>query len=509
MRKDMMILFCLASGMAAGCSKDVPEVRLSEAETSSGGTTTLTRRVFSSRAALEKFVGKLEEEISESSGGEDWIRTKSGREWPMFLEYPEPDILDDPILSVDCGALGNTKGDIGEGGSDAITRDIYRRAGYDSLVPNPAFAAAFNRRCEIQVGDTIYKVAPSGTYKMHKSSYTIFERRYAMLEQPIDESAMPLPVATDNPGEEQVVEVSPGVYRLNTFVTKGAAWKFEPPQKTIPPAYYELPGEPGPYKLANYDWTKSKIYSPGAYTWFGKLLESLFGSNSRHHAYLHDEARIRAGLYDYNYFIYRECGATVKFQRKYGLSWRQEPADELFLGWKNIVFKTTYKTPLPDALKSSPKLLAKSVQAQLPLIGSEGPTAYILGLELSSSQLDAIKGYAAGQIYDFLRGKLGSSVDLSSQLCFNVFADKCVYTILVGGFKLQRNKDRFVKIFDKGWSFSMPKVDALNLPSWENMAMNTIKGLLGSRPSSTLVHAEVGAAAHADSRSIGMRFLKK
>ena len=54
----------------------------------------------------------------------------------------------------------------------------------------------------------------------------------------------------------------------------------------------------------------------------------------------------------------------------------------------------------------------------------------------------------------------------------------------------------------------MPKVDALNLPSWENMAMNTIKGLFGSRPSSTLVHAEVGAAAHADSRSIGMRFLK-
>lgn len=462
--------------MAAACSKsEAPE---SPQET----TNEIPRRWFPSGRMLRQKIAQIEMMLETDSGQEHFVRTKSGESWPLFEEFDVSLLSKDPILKAE---LGNSLFKTKDGGfPSGLT--LYELAGYDTLVPNRALAALLNVRGEVQVGDTIYKISPKGTYFFHENLYDDFVAEYHSPEAPI---------------------TTPGIYSEPTFNTYTGPGTRAP---VTPAPGYDIPaGEP--YYLTGYDWSSSRVYDISAKTWLGKLFESFFGSNKRQHAYFNDNSRIRAGLYDYNYVIYRECGATVRFQRKYGgFAWLQQQADELFLGWKNIIFKTKYETPLPAELRkcSGSKLLAKDVQRRLPFVDETGPTAYLLGLDITSEQIKKFIGFSSKQIFQFLKSKLGSNVDLSGQKCFNLFTDKEVYTVFLGGFKIGRNTGRFVKVFDKSWLFSMPEVNMLNLPSWESSAMRLLASLFGNKPQTRLVHAEVGAAGYADGRLKGMRFVK-
>ena len=492
MRNTILFLPWLLAA-AAGCSKIISpqespgDVSLSPVK--------VNRRVFQSPTTLEDEVSLVGRQMEAAEDEHQLIRSKRANDWPLFANFNEAEAEEDPILKVDC----NIDAPSGKAGDYPASLSYYERAGYDTLVPNKAFAALLNKRGEFQVGDTIYKISPTGTYAFHKSEYDNFLENYGDFEKSVG-----LRPAEDNTR----LEVCKGIFNYPTFAQN--SWK--PQEETsypMTPGYPVESDEGGPYHIAGYDWGQSKVYSMTAGTWLGKLLEGLFGCNTRHHAYFNDKSRLRAGLYDYDYIVYRECGATATFQRKMSIYWLQFPADELFLGWKNIILKTSYKTPIPNELKNNTRLLAKDVNGELPFVGSTGTTAYILGIEIPAAQIKKLVGYTANQLYNFLKGKLGSTVNLSAQACYNLFTDKEVYTIIPGWFKLKRNHDRFVKIFDKSWAFSMPNINLLNLPSWESYAMRTLKSLFGSKPSSSLVHAEVGAAGYADGVCRGMRFEKK
>lgn len=492
--KHLILFLPWVLAVAAGCSKialpsDSPEY-------SSEGPGAVARRVFLTPLFLENEIGRIGRQMDASGNLEQLIKRNRAKEWPLFSDFNADEAAKDPVLKVDCN-LGEPSTKVADISSSI---SYYEAAGYDTLVPNRAFAALLNKRGEVQVGDTIYKISPHGTYIFHESEYGNFLENYEIME-----GRGSLGPAEDG---KQRIEVSSGIYSYPTFSQN--SWK---PQEED--SYPQTPGYPiesdegGPYHIAGYDWGQSKVYSMSSGTWLGKLLESFFGCNSRHHAYFNDRSRLRAGLYDYDYIVYRECGATVKFQRRAAFVWFQMPADELFLGWKNVILRTSYKTPIPAELKNKTRLLAADVSWKLPFVGSSGSTAYILGVEIPSAAISKIAGYTAKELYIFLKGKLGSTVNLSAQSCYNVFTDKEVYTIIPGWFKLKRNHDRFVKIFDKSWAFSMPDINLLSLPSWESYAMKTLKSLFGAKPSTSLVHAEVGAAGYADGVCRGMRFEKK
>lgn len=107
------------------------------------------------------------EELFDRIMGGDNLQTKSTEEIlpaNLFNQYSEVDVENDPILSFEVGRSACKK-----------NNTLYKLLGYDELVPNENFARLLNTHGEIQVGETVYKISPRGTYYFPVSEIELFE----------------------------------------------------------------------------------------------------------------------------------------------------------------------------------------------------------------------------------------------------------------------------------------------------------------------------------------------
>ena len=59
----------------------------------------------------------------------------------------------------------------------------YDVLGYDDAVPNEKFASLLNSRGEVQVGDSIYRITPCGTFSTNIANRKDIEKAYQLLQE--------------------------------------------------------------------------------------------------------------------------------------------------------------------------------------------------------------------------------------------------------------------------------------------------------------------------------------
>lgn len=215
----------------------------------------------------------------------------------LFSRYSEIDIENDPLLAFEV-----SRGVCKENGT------LYKILGYDELVPNENFARLLNIHGEIQVGETVYKISPRGTYFFPASEIELFESKYPELEGLDGETIA-----------EKTQHLVGAIYRYDTF-----------------------------FGLNNEMWADD-VQTRAIDTHVGSA-DEVFNNQLFYHA-MSSDRRMKTRVYNHDYVVYQERGAYVKIQKKAWLGWSDITASELGLSWNNIIMTRSYDgnngKPLP------------------------------------------------------------------------------------------------------------------------------------------------------------------
>ncbi|MDD4418471.1 MAG: hypothetical protein PHH81_06545 [Bacteroides graminisolvens] len=244
--------------------------------------------------------------------------------------------------------------------SDKATRSssttYYEALGYDTLVPNRSFAALLNPQGEVEVNDTIYRINQNGTYFFTKENETKFNAIYN----------------TDSLGilvKENLYKLADGIYRYKTFQDNIAEEIIDLPDNENDDSWF---AEENTTRAAipepNYD--SFPQFNADRHTWLGKKWQKFFGNDKYYSVKLSSKRRVRGRLYAYHYLVYSESGVTGMMQKKNWIGWSKTRADELRIGWKNIILAAEIDDP---SLKGIPKLstpiIGNIYQTEIPSVG--------------------------------------------------------------------------------------------------------------------------------------------
>ncbi|MCM1218770.1 MAG: hypothetical protein NC548_30160 [Lachnospiraceae bacterium] len=311
----------------------------------------------------------------------------------------------DPILQVDCKDFQK----------DALIVNndltLYEAKGYDSLVPNIKVAKLLNARAEIKIDATIFKVSPRGTYYYPESKQAYFEENYERFEK------------------EDGTQIDSCTYQLENDILRYNTFEIA---EVIDYEDADLPDEIEGDTTIDEDefaanltrtsttsisipWSKYPTYNADAKTWVGKIWQKLFGRNKSYTYKLSKKRRLRAKFYYYNYIFYSEIGALGEMQKKNWIGWSGTKADELFVGWHNIVLYSDYKVkPNASLYPKNPKpTVIGSEYKEIPGFNKKGYVVSIFGLNLTQNQINKIISMSSVQLFNWLKSELSNGKKLS------------------------------------------------------------------------------------------------
>lgn len=427
-------------------------------------------------SCAEDFKSILEEMSDEDKELTSIIKTRavtsSSNDNSKFINLLEPykqlSIDHDPILNVDCKQIDN---------SLLIYEDdisLYKARGYDTLIPNVKIAKLLNARAEIKIDDTIYKISPRGTYFYPESRKAFFEENYGRFEE---EDGIQIDTCTYKLAED--------IWRYNTFeITESIDYE-EPnlPEEiegdtTIDDESDFVSTRAG--NTVSINWSKYPVYDADAKTWVGKIWQSLFGRNKSYTYKLSQKRRLRAKFYYYNYVFYSEIGALGEMQKKNWIGWSGTKADELYVGWNNIILYSDYSQKPNASLypKNSKPIMASADYTNIPGMGKKGYVVSILGLDLTQSQIDAIAGMSAEQLFNWLKSRLSNSSKLSKSEFNTVmfYTPTKVITVIPDDGYYETNVEKIRKVFDSDFHI-MLSLNLAKIPSSETAWLKWAKSV--------------------------------
>lgn len=241
---------------------------------------------------------------------------------------------------------------------------------YEDLVPNEAFARLLNSKGELQVNDSIYRIAKYGTLCAHIKDTSKLDEVYSKL----DENSMTF----DN---NILLKLSDHVTLINSFnrisfveeSTRGETNIVS----TTRTAIESIPYDTFPH------------FSSESHTFVGKQLGHIFGDRSvKHHNFM-DGFRVKGSLYDYDYGAYSEVGTFVAMRKKRGgffkgiNGWKGTNADELSVTYRGIILEMN--TKLPDKISIPPKatLINNNIKLDMAGVGKQLFCLDICGLSIT------------------------------------------------------------------------------------------------------------------------------
>lgn len=215
----------------------------------------------------------------------------------------------------------------------------YEALGYDSLVPNERFAELLNIKGELSVGNKIIRITPEGTY--------VFDIEYK--DDQIDNFLNAISVAEIKANTDSLIVFSDKVSLIKTFRLIEGDYEMtdEGDVSEMEDEYFDsltatrATNEP--------DDSTFQVFSANRGGVFGKLIQSIIGSNKASTINYSKKRRLKGSFYFYNYGVYSEIGAKGWTDKKNWIGWSKTESDELRVSWKNIVIKTT----MPDYYKQS------------------------------------------------------------------------------------------------------------------------------------------------------------
>lgn len=95
----------------------------------------------------------------------------------------------------------------------------------------------------------------------------------------------------------------------------------------------------------------------------GKLRQGLFGNDKYYDVKFNKKRRVKGRLYSYHYVVYSESEVSGLVEKKNWIGWSKTQADELRIGWNNIILAANVDDP---SLRGIPK-------QTIPIVGSIHP----------------------------------------------------------------------------------------------------------------------------------------
>ena len=279
-------MFAIAAFFILACSKETVVAPVNN------GSTQMSILSFESPESLLESIeaGENYSIGTKTSGGPSFYN--------LFTKISQIEMDKDPMLSYEI-SKADFEGDI----------SLYKVLGYDELVPNEKFARLLNTHGEFQVGNTVYKISPHGTYYFPVAELEQFEARYEEFESMDGEII-----------GERTFQLTPSIYRYDTFSAMKEQTELQDVTKAGP-----IPG---------YNWNQAETHVGSASEVF---------ENQIFYKELQWNVRMKTRVYNHDYVAYQERGAYVKTQNKTWIGWwADKTATALALGWNNIIMTKPY-----------------------------------------------------------------------------------------------------------------------------------------------------------------------
>lgn len=123
--------------------------------------------------------------------------------------------------------------------------------------------------------------------------------------------------------------------------------------------------------------------------------------------------RLKGNFYYYNYLFYSEIGVTAKFQKKNWIGWSGTRADEIAIGWDNIVIEFKVSFPQNPNIGLPAPVASKFEYGNIPYSNKTGYFCTILGMDINNGQFqNALK--AGGKAFlKWLKSQVQSDEDIN------------------------------------------------------------------------------------------------
>ncbi|MDR1524045.1 MAG: hypothetical protein LBS79_02155 [Tannerella sp.] len=378
-------------------------------------------------------------------------------------------------------------------------------------VPNESLAKLLNKDGEIIIGNTIYKITPNGTYYFSKNNKLIFDKIYSR-----DSSICGTLVG------DKLYKIADGIFRYDTYWYMDEKYRTERESGFVTPmkanendviSLRNYGSEPDIASFPTFPSTKENI--------FGFIIENIIDKNKAHTQYYDhtDKRRVRGEFYDNNHVFYAEVGAKGWTDKKNWIGWSKTEADELRVGWTNVILCAELTSNQKDdvarikQLQQNPMFTRPEYQ-KIP--GStytiSTTTLVIPGLKESELKKNVNKGVKA--LYDYLRsiGVNQSQSDYAKSKAIAIASDTNLFFIIKDEHVVKYSEEYYCHVFnsqDKGGI-------ALNQNSfngnWVAIAINLAISIFNEsnkQPYATLYGGKVYVAARFDNEWQGMNIYKE
>jgi hypothetical protein len=298
--------------------------------------------------------------------------------------------------------------------------DYYVSSGYDTLVPNERFAALLNTRGEICVDNMLYRINADGTY--------FFD---AELQDYVDASITSFAQIQGEEISENLYQIEEKIFRYNTFAPSENELESEgfsyddsfliDDEEDETPDSRAISARVVP--LANFS-----TYNAKGKTALGKLLAGIFGGNSKYeHEFIHKKRRLQGSFYDYNYVVYSELGVLGKMQKKNFIGWSETKADEIVIGWSEMIFETNLDIRNTLTPPRTPMYVG-STTTLIPGFNRKGICLTILGLDITNANFQKALKAGIVPLMTWLRSNVSMNIDKADALAV-VNNQKVVYIV--------------------------------------------------------------------------------
>ncbi len=411
--------------------------------------------------------------------------------------------MNELVCKVDETLLDNVENIEDYGAKEKIR--FYDLLEYEELVPNETLSGLLNTKGEITVENTLFRITEYGTFYCDPSLQGELDSFYTEVTQVGNNTLVGTYI------DNQTIKVKDGIYLIDTYralvpeLTDSVAFYYpeldgyEVAFDNSIPVYQEGFNIPGIDRFPK--------FKSGAKTVAGKILSGLFGDNSFKTVKLSSKRKLNAKLYDYNYGVYYEMGAYAIMKKKNWIGWSGTNADELVLGWRNVILELDTKVPNMPILPAP--TYVGSFSTQIPGFDKEGVCLSILGLDINNGQLLAALKAGKQPLINWLKANVsnGSSIGRIDPSSLFLANQSKVYVIVVDQDIRAYKKESIRKVFASGMSFYF-SIDLMNMPNNLLSWAKTMKDI-GKLPVKSLKDGEVVCAGRLGNNWAGMIITKE
>ena len=390
-----------------------------------------------------------------------------------------------------------------------IGQSLYDQPSYKQYmnvyVPNPQFAKLLNKKGEIVVSDTVYRITPNGTYFFPLNKKQDFENIYSQ------DSLICGNLISDS---DRIYKISDDIYRIDTY------------HYMRTPEYQRFVNDDDieTYAASNNvsygsdpDYSKFKTFDMRTENIWQFLVRNIFRGGQHGHTeqFSYEKRRVKGDFYEHDHKFYVETGAQGWTDKKNWIGWSKTESDELRVGWENVLLATKIPDHMAESANNLNNLLeSKDTYFTFPdtklLVNAR--TFVIPDLEQSTLKKMIDKGAKA--LFDWLRSRYGvktPETDWEKLQALVIVSRTHIFHVIKDANVIKYNTESYTHVFASQFTFNMTVTDSMFSGDVSKIVKDALKSIFGSTSGAvpTVIGGRVHVAARFGNEWRGMNIEKK